>query len=213
MPPTTSVSDPTIPRKSEKASMKTSKNWNCSVVSQTEKASLSSGSNFSRCESAARRLSVTAFDSSAEAGWKNEVREVLPARQRAERRPGDPGEVAVAAVVARVLLLRRQDADDEEGGAPEEDRLPTGRSPCRRRPRDLVPEEDDPALVLHVERVRNRPPGTGIRFRISPNSGATPETSTGRSSGCRPSSSRRCTRSTSASGRRRGASPSRGPRR
>ena len=63
--------------------MKTSKNWNCSVVSHTEKASLSSGSNFSRRDSAARRLSVTAFDSSAEAGWKTKFeRYFLPVSAR-----------------------------------------------------------------------------------------------------------------------------------
>ena len=69
IPPTTSVSDPTMPRKRLKASMKLSKNSNCCVVSQTESASLSFGSNLFRSPSAARTFAVTFFAPIAGSAW------------------------------------------------------------------------------------------------------------------------------------------------
>src|SRR6266508_3108997 len=69
IPPTTRVKQPTIPRNRRKERKKMSRNLNCSAVSQTERASLSFGSNRSCRARTARTFSVTDSDCDAETGW------------------------------------------------------------------------------------------------------------------------------------------------
>src|SRR6266542_735512 len=69
IPPTMSVKQPTIPRNRRKERKKTSRNLNCSAVSQTERASLSFGSNRSCRARTARTFSVTDSDCDGETGW------------------------------------------------------------------------------------------------------------------------------------------------
>ena len=69
MPPTTSVREPTMPRKPVNASMNVSKNLNCPVVSHTESASLSFGSNFLRLPRISRMRAVSGSVSNADLAW------------------------------------------------------------------------------------------------------------------------------------------------
>ena len=69
MPPTMSVKEPMIPRKRRKDRKNTPKKANSSVVSHTEKASLSAGSKRCRWARTRRTPSVTALLSPATAGW------------------------------------------------------------------------------------------------------------------------------------------------
>jgi hypothetical protein len=61
IPPTMRVSTPMMPRKALKESMKMSKNWNCSVVSHIDIASLSFASKRRRLPNAALTPSMTAL--------------------------------------------------------------------------------------------------------------------------------------------------------
>ena len=70
MPPTTSVSEPTMPRNPVNASMKMSKNLNCPVVSHTERASLSFGSNFFRLPRISRIARLERLRVEADVAWK-----------------------------------------------------------------------------------------------------------------------------------------------
>ena len=70
MPPTISVSTPMRPRKELNASMNTSKNWNCSVVSHIESASLSLASKRSRLPMAALSRLINSFVSAAASARK-----------------------------------------------------------------------------------------------------------------------------------------------
>ena len=59
--------------------------------------------------------------------------------------------------------------------------FPTGSVPFpKMSSATLFPRKTTRRCSFTSSGLRNRPPGTGIRFRISPNSGVTPETSTGK---------------------------------
>ena len=123
MPPTISVNEPMMPRKTRKVRKKMRRNFSSSVVSQMPMASLSFGSNL---QPPAEHLVDPARDVRDQPRvlrLEDEVVDVALAEERPEGRVGDEGLVLVAPAVARVLGLLLHDADDEEGHVVDHDRL------------------------------------------------------------------------------------------